>query len=317
MQFRANPRFQPAPPPIPTVEYAMIVEPAVAFAAYLNDELDLSGVQREDKPRVDSDPALTGQFHQYPGSGTYYVGFNTKLAPFDNQKVRAAFSFALDRTGFVRNILGGQGLPARQFLPPNFPGHYDFELEEQTYNPAIGQRLLAEAGFGGGKGLPAIKFGYSANARTQTRVEAIAAQFKQALGVDVQPDPVEPRAYTALLKDQKTVPQMYLLGWFQDYADPQDWYSTVFHGKATVSHTGWANPEFDRLTEAADVELDAVTRRDLYRQAAQILLNDAPVAFLWHAVNWVLTKPRLQGFREDPLEYFLGEHDLSNLRLAE
>ncbi|MDQ3700943.1 MAG: peptide ABC transporter substrate-binding protein [Chloroflexota bacterium] len=317
MHFRANPRFQPAPPPIPDIEYAQINEPAVAFAAYLNDELDFVAVQREDKPRVDGDPNLAAQFHQFPGSGTYYIGFNTKLPPFDNQKVRAAFSFALDRSGFVRNILGGQGIPARQFIPPNFPGHFQFELEEQTFNPTIGQRLLNEAGFGGGRGLPPIKFGYSSNARSKTRIEAVASQLKQSLGVDVQPDPVEARAYTALLKNQQTVPQMYLLGWFQDYPDPQNWYSTVFNGKSTVSHTGWQNPEFDRLTNEADVELDSVRRTEMYRQAAQILLNDAPVAFLWHSVAWLLVKPRVQGYREDPLEYFTGEHDLYNLRLTQ
>jgi oligopeptide transport system substrate-binding protein len=317
MHFRANPRFQPAPAPIQDVEYAMIVEPAVAFAAYTNDELDMTGVQREDKPAVDGDPNLTAQFHQFPGSCTFYVGFNTKRAPFDNQKVRAAFAFGLDRKDFVHNILGDQGLPAGQFLPPNFPGHYDTQLEEQTFNPSIGQRLLTEAGFGGGKGLPAIKFTYSSNARTKARVEALAAQLKQSLGVDVQPDPVEARAFTALTKSQDTTPQMYLLGWCQDYPDPQDWYSTVFNSKVTVSHTGWKNPEFDRLTDTADAEQDPSRRNDLYRQAAQILNNDVPVAFLYHTVAWVLVKPRVQGYREDPLEYFLGEHDLYNFKLSQ
>jgi oligopeptide transport system substrate-binding protein len=283
----------------------------------MNDELDLVVLQREDKPRVDGNAALAAQFRQYPGSCTYYVGFNTRVAPFDNQKVRAAFSFALDRSEFVGNSLGGQGLPARQFLPPTFPGHYEADLREQTFDPTVGRRLIAEAGFGGGLGLPAIKFGYSANARTKVRVEAIAAQLKRSIGVDVQPDPLDSRAYAALLKDQQTVPPMFLLGWCQDYPDPQNWYSTVFSSRATISHTGWSNPEFDRLSGAGDVETDPATRREQYRQAAQILIDDAPVAFLWHAVTWVLVKPRLAGFREDALEHFLGEHDLYNLQLTE
>jgi oligopeptide transport system substrate-binding protein len=317
MQFSANPRFWPAPPPIGTVEYAMIGEPNVAFAAYMNDELDLLVLQREDKPRVDGSPSLAAQFRQYPGSCTYYVGFNTRRAPFDSQKVRSAFSFALDRDDFVTNTLGGQGLPARQFLPPTLPGHYDADLEPQAFDPIVGRRLIAEAGFVAGRGLPAIKFGYSANPRTKVRVEAIAAQLKRSIGVDVQPDPLDARAYAALLKDQQTVPQMFLLGWCQDYPDPQNWYSTVFSSKATISHTGWSNPEFDRLSGAGDVEIDPAVRRERYRQAAQLLVDDAPVAFLWHAVTWVLVKPRLAGFREDPLEHFLGEHDLYNLQLTD
>lgn len=316
MLFRANPRYQPAPPPIANVEFAMINEPAVAFAAYLNDELDQVAVQREDRPRVDNDPELRGQFYQYPGTCTNYVGFNTTKPPFDNQRVRAAFSFGLDRSGYVRNILGGQGIPARQFVPPDLPGYYEYELEEQTFNPGIGQRLLTEAGFAGARGLPAIRWGYSSNARTRTRVEALTAQLQQNLGARVEPDPIEARAFTAATKQVETTPQMFLLGWCQDYPDPQDWYSIVFHSKSAISHTGWQNPDYDRLTEQADAEFDPGVRNELYRQAAQILLNEVPVAFLNHTVGWVLVKPRVLGYRPDPLAYFLGERYLYELRLA-
>jgi oligopeptide transport system substrate-binding protein len=316
MRFTANPRFHPAPPPIAAVEYAIIPEPAVAFAAYLNGELDVVGVQRQDRPVIDGDRELRAQFHQYPGSSTFYVGFNTTRAPFDNHKVRAAFSFAFDRTGFVRTILGGQGVPARQFVPPGFPGRFDVELEEQTFNPLVGQRLLAEAGFPAGRGLPPIAFGYSADARTKVRIEALTEQLRQHLGVAVQPEPIEPRAYAAALKEMATTPQMFMLAWRPDYPDPRSWYSTVFHSQSAIQHSGYSNPEFDRLVELADAEPDPDARREQYRQAAQILINDVPVAFLYHSVQWVLVRSRVQGFREDPMEYFLGEHDLYNLRLT-
>ena len=319
MHFKANPLYYRGAPPISDYDYAMISEPAVAFAAYLNDELDRTGVQVEDKRRVDSDPELSAQFVQYPGTCTFYVGFNTQKAPFDNQKVRSAFSFALDRAGFVRDILGGQGIPARQFVPPGFPGYYEFELEEQTFNPTVAQRLLAEAGYPGGKGLPEIKLTYSANARNKTRFEALAAMYKQNLGIDMPLDPVEPRAYTALVKDPKTTPQLFFLGWCQDYPDPQDWYSTVFHSKSTVTHVGWKNPEFDRLVDAADIEQDPGRRRELYRQAAQILINDAPVAFFYYSVVWALTKPRVKAPKAalmDPNATFFLEHYLYESSLA-
>jgi ABC-type oligopeptide transport system substrate-binding subunit len=108
---------------------------------------------------------------------------------------------------------------------------------------------------------------------------------------------------------------MFLIGWCQDYPDPQDWYSIVWHSKSAIQHSSWKNPEFDFLTETADVTMDVAIRRDLYLKAAQVLLNDVPAAMLNHTVSWRLVKPRLKGTRPDPLEYFLGEHDLYNLRL--
>jgi len=315
MHFKANAGFAGGPPPIADIDMAMINEPAVAFAAYLNDELDVTGVQTEDRPRVNNDPALSAQFQQFAGSCTNYIGMNLAKPPFQDTRVRRAVSFGLDRSSYVRNILGGAGIPARQFLPPGFPGYYEFELEEQTFNPTVGQALLAEAGYPAGRNLPAIKFGYNSNARNKTRVEALVSQLKTSLGIDIQADPIEARAYTAAVKKAETTPQMFLLGWCQDYPDPQDWYSIVFHSKSTISHTGWKNPEFDFLTETADVTLDASVRRDLYLKAAQVLLNDVPVAMLNHTVSWRIVKPRLKGTRPDPLEYFLGEHDLYNLRI--
>ncbi|HEU5317054.1 MAG TPA: peptide ABC transporter substrate-binding protein [Chloroflexota bacterium] len=315
MHFRANPSYFTGPPPIAERDFAMINEPAVAFAAYLNDELDVTGVQTEDRPRVNSDPALSAQFQQYAGSCTFYVGFNIARPPFNDTRVRRAFSFGLDRTSFVRNILGGAGLPARQFLPPGFPGYYEFELEEQVFNPSVGRALLAEAGYPNGQGLPTIKYGFSSSARNKTRAEAIAAQYKQSLGVTIELDPIESRAFTAAMKQPATTPQSFLLGWCQDYPDPQNWYSTVWHSKSAIQHSSWNNAEFDYVTSVADTHPDPQERRNLYLRAAQILLNDVPAAMLYHNVVWRLVKPRLKGTRPDPLERFLGENDLYNLKI--
>jgi oligopeptide transport system substrate-binding protein len=292
----------------------MISEPAVAFAAYRNGELDIVGVQKEDLPAVNADAQLKQQYRRYPGSCSTYIGFNTKKAPFDKVGVRKAFAAAFDRNDYVTNVLGGIGLPSGQFLPPNFPGRYD-DLKEQKFDAASAKKMLADAGYADGKGLPEIKFSYSSNARNKTRVEALADQLKRNSGVEVLPDPVEARAFTALTKSQDTTPQMYLLGWCQDYPDPQDWYSTVFHSSATVSHTGWKNADFDKLVEAADVEQDKKKRDDGYKKAAQILIDEAPVAFLYYSVASILVKPYVAGLLENPLEYFEGQSNLENFKI--
>ncbi len=314
MVFQANTNYHRGAPPLTTVEYAMISEPAVEFAAYRNGELDVAGVQREDLPAVQNDPELRQQYQKYPGSCTFYVGFNNKVAPFDKPQVRRAFSAALDRNEFVNNILGGIGEPADQFVPPRFPGHYD-DLRGQKLDAAQAKRLLADAGFPEGRGFPEVKFTYASNARNKTRVEALIDQFQRTLNVSLRADPVESRAYTALLKAQETTPPIFLLGWCQDYADPQNWYTTVFHSKATVSHTGWANAEFDRLTEQADAEPDRRRRDDLYKRAAQILLDEAPVAFLYYSVVSRLVKPYVVGLPQNPLEYFEGQSNLYGLKV--
>ena len=100
--FTANPRYYMGPPPIQTVSRTVIKEASVAFAAYLNDEIDAVGVLAEDRPRVDADPILRREFYQYADPLTYWIAMSSIKPPFDNQRVRAAFAAAYDRVSYVR-----------------------------------------------------------------------------------------------------------------------------------------------------------------------------------------------------------------------
>lgn len=318
--FEANPKYVRGAPPIKTVQYSIIKDITVAFTAYKAGDIDVIGaagayVNPQIKPAIDGDPDLTKQFVKVPGSGTSYIGFNTKIAPFDNVKVRQAFSAALDRDTMANQVFKGLALPASQFLPPGFPGYYE-DIPLQKFDPAKAKQLLADAGYPNGQGLPPIKFTYSDTDTNRLISQAAKAMFQQTLNVNVELDPIEAKAFSALVKKPETTPQMFRLGWLQDYPDPQDWYSTVFESSSSISHTNWKNDEFDKLCQAADVEVDPKKRDDMYRQAAQILNQDAPVAFNYYYVAAYLIKPRVQGYKPDPFEYFFGQHSLYDMKLG-
>jgi oligopeptide transport system substrate-binding protein len=319
--FDSNPKYVRGAPPIKTVQYYMIKDNAVAFNAYKAGDLDVmdgrltGGVGPLIKPAIDADPQLTKELNIVPGSCSFYLGFNNTLKPFDNMKVRQAFSAAFDRDTFAKQVEKGLVLPANQFLPTGFPGYYQ-DIPAQKSDPAAAKKLLADAGFPNGQGLPAIKFTYSNTDTNKLIAQAAQAMFKQNLNVDITLDPVEPKAFTALTKKQETVPQMFRLGWCQDYPDPQDWYSTVFQSSSTVSHTGWKSDKFDQLTKAADIELDAKQRDSLYQQAATILNTETPVAFIYWATSASLYKPRLQGYKPPLVEYYFGQLSLYDMKLG-
>jgi oligopeptide transport system substrate-binding protein len=318
--FASNPKYSRGEPPVKAVQYYIIKDNTVAFNAYKAGNLDvidgrIQGVGPLIKPAVDADAQLTKEFVQTPGSCSFYLGFNNTIPPFDNMKVRQAFSAAFDRDTFAKQVEKGLVLPANQFLPTGFPGHYD-DIPPHKFDAAGAAKLLADAGFPNGQGLPPIKFTFSNTDTNKLIAQAAQAMFKQNLNVTIALDPVEPKAFTALTKKQETTPQIYRLGWCQDYPDPQDWYSTVFQGGATVSHTGWKNANFDKATKAADIETDAKKRDDLYRQAATILNTETPVAFLYWDTASSLIKPRVQGYKPDPFEQFFGQHSLYDLKLG-
>jgi oligopeptide transport system substrate-binding protein len=226
--------------------------------------------------------------------------------------VRQAFAQGVDRDAYVRDVLQGLGKPTQSFIPPGFPG---YEASDQwPFDATKAKALLAEAGFPNGQGLPEIKLTYSASARNKVRFEWLANQIKQNLGVDTVLDPVDPTVYTGLTKDISTTPLLYILGWCADFPDPQNWLTAVFKtGGSQASRLGFSNEEFDKLVTEADVEQDATKRAQLYSDAQKLLIEQAPVAFLYNDANKALVKPYVKGVKTIPLDFFPGFYVMNQI----
>jgi oligopeptide transport system substrate-binding protein len=282
-----------------SVDFAFITDSAVAFEAYKNNEFDIVPLAAEDLEVVQADPDLSQQANIYPGSCTLAVMFHQLKEPFTDQKVREGFAHALDREGWVRDVLRGLGSPTLTWIPPGFPG-YDAEENRWGYDPEAALAAIAESSYGSVENLPPITLTFSDTPRNRTRNEWLAAKFKEVLGIDVKLDPVESTTYTALTKDIATAPQTFILGWCADYPDQQNWLSVYWKTGAFGERIGYSNPELDALLEQADTELDPATRAQLYADAQRMLTDGAPVAFMWNNVNAYLVKPWVTGIVKTP-----------------
>jgi oligopeptide transport system substrate-binding protein len=314
--YESNPNYRLGAPTIKTWTEVMINDATVAFTAYRNNELDVVGVGSGELPVVQADAQLSKEYVRQPGTCTFYLGFNTNIKPFDNMKVRQAIAQAVDREVFVKNIQQGLGIPAYQFLPPGFPGYYP-DLQVWKLDAAAAKKTLADAGFPDGKGLPELKFTYSSSPRNQSRAEFFQQQLKDNLGVTLKLDPVEAKAFSAMVKKIETTPMMYFLGWCQDYPDPQDWYTTVYLSTSTIGHTGWKNAEFDKLCQQADIfaGCDKAKRDELYKKAAQLLVTEAPHVNVYHDVTSMVVKPWVIGWTSTPLDYYFSSITIMDVKI--
>lgn len=282
-----------------SIDYAFITDSAVSFEAYKNNEFDIVGLAAEDLEVVQADPQLSQEANIYPGSCTFAVMFHQLKEPFTDQKVREAFAYALDREGWVKDVLRGLGSPTLTWIPPGYPG-YDAEENRWGFDPEAAKQAIAESSYGSVENLPAITATFSDTPRNRTRWEWLAAKWKEVLGVDIALDPVESTTFTALTKDINTAPQMFILGWCADYPDPQNWLSVYWKTGAFGERIGYSNPDLDALLEQADVELDPAKRAQLYADAQRLLTDGAPVAFMWNNVNAYLVKPWVSGIVKTP-----------------
>lgn len=286
-------------PKLTKVTCRIITDRVQAYNAYLARELDYVDIPPEQKEAVDRDPGLSKENVQHTMLLTSAHQFNHTRPPFDNVQVRQAFSLAFDREAFVKVVFKGIGRVAYSWIPPGMPGH-DATLGRQwQFDPAQAKRMLAQAGYPGGKGLRKIAFTFA-----QTGVNPLIAQFtqeqlKRHLGVDLDLDPVESKVFQDRIARHDF--QLSLLGWGADYPDPDNWLPELWGckqyeaGKCTQyagnNHALYANPEFDRLMDQAARELDAQKRLELYARGQKLIVDEAAVIFTTHRARNLLIRP--------------------------
>ena len=314
VRFERNENYVLPKPTFEAIEGPMSDESNVVFEAYRAGELDISGLAAEDLEIVTGDAELQGQLTESAGSCTFYLGFNNSKPPFDKKEVRQAFAQAVDREAYVRDVLQGLGIPAQSFIPPGFPGH-DADEQQWSFDAAAAKSLLESSGFDNSQ---EIKYTFAASARGKARAEYLAAQLQNNLGVTITLDPVDPTVYSSLFKRDEDTPDMFFLGWCADYPDPQNWVSLVFQtGGITSDRINYSSAELDEMTKQADgLPLDDPQREQLYLDAQTLLVQDAPVAFLYHDKSPFLVKPWVQGLKSTPLDYFPGIFDLASIQIV-
>ncbi len=290
-----NPNFYGTKPKLKKVTLLMVEDVNANYAAYLNGERDITAVPSPNVPVVMGDPALKDQILRAPRLATYALQFNNKVAPFDNAKVRKAFSMAIDRVTFIDKVRRGIGKPALSWIPPGMPGHQADLGKEWAFDAAKAKQMLADAGFPEGKGLPPTAFQYSNTANNQLMAVFIQAQFKDNLGLDVKLEPMESAEFSKLVSGNRHM--MGLVGWAADYPDPDNWLPELFGSKGGNNHTQYSNPSLDTLMQKAITESDPAKRLDMWGQAQKMAVDDLPMAFLFHDERFVLVKPYVKGLK--------------------
>ncbi|MBI1757388.1 MAG: peptide ABC transporter substrate-binding protein [Fimbriimonas ginsengisoli] len=279
------------------IERPVVKDAATRLNMYKNGEIDLVQLERQDVKGLRNDPKLKDHLKFFVRPAIWYVGFNLKAyPPFADLRVRKAFTMAVDRESIVRDILDGINVVADGILPPGVIGHRD-NPPGFKYNPEEARKLLAEAGFAGGKGLPALELTFREQ-RPDIRVvaEAVASQLKKNLGVEVSLRTMEWRAYLEKHNAKKQV--FFHMRWAADYLDPQNFLSLMLSTNGNENKTYYSNGQVDALCEKADADMNQEERLALYQKAEDLILADAAWIPIYFQKDAELINPRVQGLRE-------------------
>ncbi len=242
------------------------------------------------------------EFRSFPLLGTYYYLLNTGRPPLDDVRVRRALAMAIDREQIVEKVVRGGQRPLQSMVPEIISRYVPGYRPQQgpTFNVAEARRLLAEAGYPGGRNFPPIDILYNTSEAHQAIAELVQSQWQQHLGIKVGLRNQEWAAY--LSSRRRGEFSVARAGWIGDYVDPVT-FLDMFSGESPLNNTRWNNPEYNQLLEEARLERDPLVRLQLLERAERILMDELPAIPLYEYVSQNLVRPYVRGFFDNPKDF--------------
>lgn len=295
-----------------TITFKLMDDSNAMLSGFKSGELDyIQNVPQAELPSL----IASGDMKIVDYLGTYYVCFQTQKAPFDNPKVREAFTLAVDRNYIVEKVTQAGQVEAGAYVPSGISDaeegsdfrkvggdYYDPTKDAYEANCEKARKLLAEAGYPNGEGFPVVEYLYNTDDAHKAVAEALQNMWEQELGVTVTLNNQEWNAFLQTRKDGDF--SIARNGWISDYNDPVSFLDMwVTGGGNNDAH--YSNPDYDNLISQAKAESDPAARMKLLHQAEDILVGqDYVVDPLYFYTQKYMLRDGIEGMYYTPLGYF-------------
>lgn len=236
------------------------------------------------------------QLLEIPSANLGYVGFNHRKDLWkDNKKLRLSIAHATDIEKIIGECYQGTGIPAKAAYPPNMWG-YNKEIPGYEYDLEQAKRLLAEAGYPDGKGLPELKFWCLTASRPYIPdgIKMYEIMEKDLAEIGIKCELVK-HDWDTFLKNQCLQPDdmdLFQLGWNSDNGDPDNFLATLFDGLASpYVKNQWKNQEFHNLMILGRETVDEKIRTQIYEKAQILLFEECAAIPIAHSkMIWPASK---------------------------
>lgn len=268
-----------------------------AFSAFVAGNLDVIYLTAEGHKSLKALGKWDSLIQTWPSPVTFYFGFNLRQAPFDKLEVRQAVYKAFDPFAYLK-MHGDDGIVAEGILPPGVDG-FDPGRRRPECDLEAARKLLAEAGFPGGRGFPRINLYGGNEGAFQRRLLGLFKSQLESLGLQVEIRQVPPQRYEeSVLRDA----HIFSYGWSSDFPDPHNFLYHLFAAEAAglTNLTGYRNARVDALLERGRRERDTIKRAALYRQAEDLIAQDCPVIPVFHPTVIRAFQPYVKGCAAHP-----------------
>ncbi|MGH2544916.1 MAG: peptide ABC transporter substrate-binding protein, partial [Ardenticatenaceae bacterium] len=202
-----------------------------ALELYRANRLDTARVPPTDVPAVLTDASLAEEVTRVAEPCTVAYGFTAIKPPVDNDRIRRALSYAIDRPWLAGHVLHEGQIPARHFAPPDVVGAPGSDTNGIDGNVAAAQQLLAEAGYPDGQGFPGITLAHPEGEEYASVAAAISEMWRSTLNIAVAVQAQADKVYRETIESTTPLdeaPHVWLLGWCAPFPDEHAWVADVF-----------------------------------------------------------------------------------------
>ena len=311
LELVANPDYFGPRPGIPRIVFRPLPDPATRVAALLTGDLDFTTLRPVDRERIQADPDLSQRVRMMQVERLYvwYIAWNQDGSNpfFTDPRVRRAMTQALDREGFVRDVLQGAGQVATSLVHPAM-WSFRADLEPWPYDRRAAAGLLDAAGWqdhdGDGlrdrEGTP-FQFTLLMPVGNQELIRAMTLlqESLRTLGVEMEIHKLEYNLYRAD-RDAGRFAAM-ANGWVLD-TDPDCydfWHSSQARG-AGINYASYKDAEVDTLCAEARRLVDRQKRAAIYGRVQEIIHRDQPNTFVAYRDSLLGLSRRLEGVEGSP-----------------
>lgn len=253
----------------------------------ITPEKDLKGEHKEKGVRLFMNPVLD----------VTYFAFNHEEPIFKNKKLRQAMNLAYDRVGYNKMFHENTAFEANGPTPPGLAGQRkEFKNPYIKYDIELAKKLLAEAGYPGGKGLPTITVQTRSDTISRQQVEFFEKSMRKiGINIDVGMN-TWPELVNKVTKKQH---QMYTMAWGADYPDAENFLGLLYCPNQSPGSNGanYCNPEFDAVYKVATIMQDSPERTAMYEKLNESVALDVPWVIGFHRTDIYLAQAWLKNFK--------------------
>lgn len=293
VRLRKNPDYFGEVPYLDAVEY----DTTLTLDQFERGEADIIPLMSED--------LASGRYKVLENNSLeiFFLGMSCQVAPLDRKEVRQALALALDKSKIARASYSVAYAPqvVHNYVPAELPGFFPLEGPDRP-NVEKAARMLAEAGFPGGKGFPELTL---ALVMPKNRVDSPLYQELrgQLAAVGIRLD----MKYFRTLEDIRVYgkPRLTVIDWRMDFPDAENIIQPLFASGSDVNRAfmGYSDRTLDGLLAASEVEAGWEKRTGLFRRMERILFEDMPAIPLFQIRMRIALQPYVRG-AEAPLLAF-------------